>query len=229
VNRPGFELTPEVGRLPFRQLSGVFQLRCANALSAWLSNTEVSTHAFRPPLGPLPPRSAAYRKRKPELLCVRAKRDKALMPQIQAVWQANMQVYFADKIWHQMSREGTKVTRNKVEPMMRRLGFNGFCRGKFICTMVPEKAAPCPLDSVNRHFKAGCPNQLWVSDFTYVTTWHSWQYVAFVVVVFARRIVGWRVSSSLCTYFVIDALQQAVIDRQSECSDALIHHTDRGS
>ena len=174
-------------------------------------------------------RCHAALKRKPELLCARAKRDEVLMPQIQTVWQANMQVYGADKVWHQMNREGTKVARCTVERLMKRLGLHGVRRGKVVRTTVPDKAAPCPLDRVNRQFKADRPNQLWVSDFTYVSTWQGWQYVAFVIDVFARRIVGWRVSSSMRTDFVLDALEQALFDRQPGRSDALIHHSDRGS
>ena len=174
-------------------------------------------------------RCHAARQRKPELLCARAKRDETLMPQIQAVWQANMQVSGADKIWHQMTRQGTKVARCTVERLMKRLGLQGVRRGKVIRTTVPDKAAPCPLDRVNRQFKADRPNQLWVSDFTYVSTWQGWQYVAFVIDVFARRIVGWRVSSSMRTDFVLDALEQALFDRRPERADALIHQSDRGS
>ncbi len=169
------------------------------------------------------------RNRKPELRCARAKRDDELAIEIQAVWQANMQVYGADKIWHQMNRQGTKVARCTVERLMKRLGLQGVRRGKVIRTTVPDKAAPCPLDRVNRQFKADRPNQLWVSDFTYVSTWQGWQYVAFVIDVFARRIVGWRVSSSMRTDFVLDALEQALFDRRPERADALIHHSDRGS
>ena len=140
-----------------------------------------------------------------------------------------MQVYGADKVWHQMNREGTKVARCTVERLMKRQGLHGVRRGKVIRTTVPDKAAPCPLDRVNRQFKADRPNQLWVSDFTYDSTWQGWQYVAFVIDVFARRIVGWRVSSFMRTDFVLDALEQALFDRQPERSDALIHHFDRGS
>ena len=174
-------------------------------------------------------RCHAARQRKPELRCARAKRDEMLATEIQTVWQANMQVYGADKVWHQMNREGTKVARCTVERLMKRLGLQGVRRGKVIRTTIPDKAAPCPLDRVNRQFKADRPNQLWVSDFTYVSTWQGWQYVAFVIDVFARRIVGWRVSSSMRTDFVLDALEQALFDRQPERSDALIHHSDRGS
>ena len=174
-------------------------------------------------------RCHAARQRKHELRCARAKRDEMLATEIQTVWQANMQVYGADKVWHQMNREGTKVARCTVERLMKRMGLQGVRRGKVIRTTVPDKAAPCPLDRVNRQFKADRPNQLWVSDFTYVSTWQGWQYVAFVIDVFARRIVGWRVSSSMRTDFVLDALEQALFDRQPERSDALIHHSDRGS
>jgi putative transposase len=174
-------------------------------------------------------RCHAARKRKPELLCARAKREEALVLQIQALWQANMQVYGADKVWHQMNREGNKVARCTVERLMKRMGLHGVRRVKVVRTTVPDKAALCPLDRVNRQFKADRPNQLWVSDFTYVSTWQGWQYVAFVIDVFARRIVGWRVSSSMRTDFVLDALEQALFDRQPERSDALIHHSDRGS
>ena len=104
-----------------------------------------------------------------------------------------MQVYGAEKVWKQMNREDIAVARCTVERLMRRLGLEGVRRGKAIRTTVPGLAAPCPLDRVNRQFNADRPNQLWVSDFTYVSTWQGWLYVAFVVDVFARRIVGWRV------------------------------------
>ena len=168
-------------------------------------------------------------KRQPELRSARAKMDDSLMPQIEQVWQANMQVYGADKVWHQMNREGSAVARCTVERLMKRLGLQGVRRGKVIRTTVPDKAMPCPLDRVNRQFKADRPNQLWVSDFTYVSTWQGWLYVAFVIDVFARRIVGWRVSSSMRTDFVLDALEQALYDRQPERSESLVHHSDRGS
>jgi putative transposase len=167
--------------------------------------------------------------RNPESRCARAKRDDALVPQIERVWQANMQVYGADKVWRQLNREGIRVARCTVERLMRRLGLEGVRRGKVVRTTVPDKAVPCPLDRVHRQFKAGRPNQLWVSDFTYVSTWQGWLYVAFVIDVFARRIVGWRVSSSMRTDFVLDALEQALYARQPDRSGALIHHSDRGS
>ncbi len=166
--------------------------------------------------------------RNPALRCARAIRDDDLMPQIQRIWQANLQVYGADKVWRQLKREGIQVARCTVERLMKRLGLEGVRRGKVVRTTVPDKALPCPLDRVNRQFKADRPNQLWVSDFTYVSTWQGWLYVAFVIDVFARCIVGWRVSSSMHTDFVLDALEQALYTRQPELG-ALIHHSDKGS
>ena len=127
----------------------------------------------------------------------------------------------------QMRREGVAVARCTVERLMRQLGLQGIRRGKVIRTTVGDLKAPCPLDKVNRQFHAERPNQLWVSDFPYVST-QGWQYVAFVVDVFARRIVGWRVSSSMRTDFVLNALEQALYDRQPERDSSLIHHSDRG-
>jgi len=160
---------------------------------------------------------------------VRAQRDSQLMPKIQQVWQSNLKVYGADKVWRQMNREGITVARCTVERLMGRLGLAGARRGKAVRTTIPDKALPCPLDHVNRQFQADRPNQLWVSDFTYVSTWQGWLYVAFVIDVFARRIVGWRVSRSMQTDFVLDALEQALYARQPELEDTLIHHSDRGS
>ena len=167
--------------------------------------------------------------RNPDLRSARAKRDDELLAPIQRVWHSNMQVYGADKVWKQMNREDIAVARCTVERLMKRLGLQGVRRGKSVRTTVPDTSAPCPLDRVNRVFAAERPNQLWVSDFTYVSTWQGWLYVAFVIDVFARRIVGWRVSSTMRTDFVLDALEQALYDRQPERSDALVHHSDRGS
>jgi transposase InsO family protein len=174
-------------------------------------------------------RRHAAQQRDPALRCARARRDESLMPQIERVWQVNLQAYGADKVWRQMNREGVEVARCTVERLMRRLGLRGVVRGKVVRTTVPDPKTPCPLDRVNRQFKAERPNQLWVSDFTYVSTWQGWLYVAFVIDVFARRIVGWRVSSSMHTDFVLDALEQALYARQPERDSSLIHHSDRGS
>ena len=173
-------------------------------------------------------RRHAARQRNPELRSARTKRDELLMPHIERVWNANMQVYGAEKVWKQMNREDIAVARCTVERLMRRLGLEGVRRGKKVRTTVPDKSAPCPLDRVNRQFQADRPNQLWVSDFTYVSTWQGWLYVAFVVDVFARRIVGWRVSTTMTTDFVLDALEQALYDRQPDPEGTLIHHSDRG-
>ncbi len=173
-------------------------------------------------------RRHAARQRDPSLLSARAKRDSALMPKIQALWHENLEVYGADKVWKQMHREGQAVARCTVERLMRRLGLRGVRRGKAVRTTVSDAKTPCPLDKVNRHFQADRPNQLWVSDFTYVSTWQGWLYVAFIVDVFARRIVGWRVSQSMTTDFVLDALEQALHARQPGHEDGLIHHSDRG-
>lgn len=151
------------------------------------------------------------------------------MPEIKRVWDANLRVYGADKVWRQLHREKQAVARCTVERLMQRIGIQGARRGKKVRTTVPDTSAPCPLDRVNRQFKATRPNQLWVSDFTYVSTWQGWLYVAFVIDVFARRIVGWRVSSSMQTDFVLDALEQALYARQPEQTDGLVHHSDRGS
>ncbi|UOB05879.1 IS3 family transposase [[Acidovorax] ebreus] len=167
--------------------------------------------------------------RNPALRSERSKRDDTLAPQVQRVWQANMQVYGADKVWRQMNREGVTVARCTVERLMRQLGLRGVIRGKVVRTTVPDTKVACPLDRVNRVFKADRPNQLWVSDFTYVSTWQGWLYVAFVIDVYARRIVGWRVSSTMRTDFVLDALEQALYARQPERDGTLTHHSDRGS
>ena len=174
-------------------------------------------------------RRHAARSRDPALRSARAQRDARLMPAIKRVWDDNLQVYGADKVWRQMNREGVTVARCTVERLMRGLGLRGVRRGKGMRTTVADPKAPCPLDKVNRQFHAERPNQLWVSDFTYVSTWQGWLYVAFVVDVFARRIVGWRVSTSMTTDFVLDALEQALYARQHERDGSLIHHSDRGS
>lgn len=145
-----------------------------------------------------------------------------LIPDIERGWHANWQVYGADKVWKQMNREGIRVARCTVERLMKRQGLQGVRRGKVVRTTTPDTSAPCPLDRVQRVFKAERPNQLWVSDFTYVSTWQGWLYVAFVIDVFARRIVGWRVSSTMRMDFVLDALEQALYDRQPASSDALV-------
>ena len=119
-----------------------------------------------------------------------AHHDEMLMPQIERVWQANMQVYGADKVRRQLAGEGVTVARCTVERLMRKLRLHGVMRGKVVRTTVSDSMEPCPLDRVNRQFRSERPNQLWVSDFTYISTWQGWLYVAYVIDVFARRIVG---------------------------------------
>ncbi|KWI29049.1 transposase [Burkholderia ubonensis] len=174
-------------------------------------------------------RRHAAQLREPSKRCARAKHDEMLCPEINRVWQANMPVYGADKVWKQMNRENIPVARCTVERLMKRLGLRGAVRGKRVRTTFSDAAAPRPLDRVNRQFTADRMNQLWVSDFRYVSTWQGWLYVAFVVDVFARRIVGWRVSSSMTTDFVLDALEQALYARRPGGDGTLIHHSDRGS
>lgn len=157
----------------------------------------------------------------------RARRDEALCMEIRRVWEENLGVYGVRKVWRQLMREGFRVARCTIERLMRRLGLSGAVRGKGIRTTVSNKALPCPQDKVNRQFRADRPNQLWIADFTYVSTWQGFVYVAFVVDVYARRIVGWKVSRSAKTDFVLDALEQALCARKP-IRGGLIHHSDRG-
>lgn len=157
----------------------------------------------------------------------RAQRDIALKVHVQRVFDENFGVYGVRKVWRQMKREGVSAARCTVARLMKAMGLQGVIRGKPVKTTVSDKASPCPLDRVNRDFKAPAPNVLWVSDFTYVSTWHGFVYVAFVIDVFARKIVGWRVSRTAHASFVLDALEQAVHDRRP-CG-GLVCHSDRGS
>ncbi len=174
-------------------------------------------------------RRHAARVREPARLPARAQRDARLLPEVQRVFDVNLRVYGADKVWRQLLREGVTVARCTVERLMRRLGLQGVRRGKGVRTTVPNAKATCPLDRVNRQFHAERPNELWVADFTYVSTWQGFVYVAFVVDVFARYIVGWRVSSSMQADFVLDALEQALYARKPGRHGTLTHHSDRGS
>jgi len=167
--------------------------------------------------------------RDPELASCRAKSDAALSLKIDAAWEDNRKLYGARKIWHVLRRDGEDVARCTVERLMRRLGIRGVVRGKKVITTTPDTSQPCPDDKVNRLFKADRPNKLWVSDFTYVPTWSGTVYVAFVIDVFARRIVGWRASTSMKTQFVLDALDQAIWQRKTPDNKSLVHHSDRGS
>lgn len=165
-----------------------------------------------------------------------------LKPEIARVFAENFAVYGVRKVWRQMNREGLAIARCTVERLMRDMGLQGVIRGKPVRTTISDKAAPCPLDHVNRQFHAPAPNRLWVSDFTYVSTWGGprlWAmppalpppalYVAFVIDVYARYIVGWRVSRTAHANFVLDALEQALHDRRPVHRGGLVHHSDRGS
>ncbi len=179
--------------------------------------------------------------RDPDLASARAKSDAATCIEIDRVWEDNRKVYGARKVWHALRRKGQNVARCTVERLMQRLGLQGAVRGKKIITTNPDTSQPCPDDKVGRQFTAERPNQLWVSDFTYVPTWSGTVYVAFVIDVFARpsalrsdqwrlRLhVGWRVSTSMTTQFVLDALEQAIWQRKLPGNKGLIHHSDRGS
>jgi putative transposase len=164
----------------------------------------------------------------PSLRSARVKRDAELKPEIQRVWERNLQVYGAEKVWRQLNREGIAVARCTVERLMGDMGLEGTVRGRRCRTTVPAHAAARPLDLVERNFSAERPNQLWVSDLTYVATWRGFVYVAFVIDVFSRRIVGWRASGSLRSDLALDALEQAIWERQDASTDGLIHHSDRG-
>ncbi len=148
---------------------------------------------------------------------------------IQRVWRENREVYGVRKVWKQLRREGQAVARCTVVRLMRRLGLAGAVRGrKFMVTTIPETAAARAPDLVTRQFKAVRPNQLWVDDLTYVATWRGFVYVAFVIDVCSRRIVGWRASSSLRSDLALDAPEQALYDRPIIPAEPLVHHSDRG-
>ena len=157
------------------------------------------------------------------------RRDVALRGEIRRVWEENFGVYGVRKVWRQLGREGVSVARCTVARLMRQMGLQGIVRGKSVRTTISDKAAPCPLDRVNREFRAPAPNKLWVSDFTYVATWAGFVHVAFVIDAYARRIVGWRVSRTAEASFVLDALEQALHARRPTQGGGLVHHSDRGS
>jgi len=160
----------------------------------------------------------------------RVRRDDDLRAAIQRVWDANQQVYGPRKVWKQLRRDGIRVARCTVERLMRAMGLRGAVRGRaWVTTTRADPAVTRSADLVDRHFTATRPNQLWVADFTYVATWRGFVYVAFVIDVFARRIVGWRVSASQRTDFVLDALEQAIAHRCADGLRELVHHSDRGT
>ena len=161
---------------------------------------------------------------------VRARRDDELRAIIRRIWTEHFQVYGPRKVWRQMGREGLRVARCRVRRLMRAMGLAGAVRGRaWVTTTQSQTDAQWPADLVERNFTATRPNQLWVSDFTYVATWRGFVYVAFVIDVFARRIVGWRASASLRTDLALDALEQAIYDRCDTDTGDLVHHSDRGT
>ena len=164
----------------------------------------------------------------PSLRSARSKRDEKLKPEIQRVWDENLQVYGAEKVWRQLNREDITVARCTVERLMRDMGLEGTVRGRRCRTTVPAEEADRPLDLVERNFTAERPNRLWVADLTYVSTRRGFTYVAFVIDAFSRRIVGWSASRSPRTDLALDALEQALWDRTDDSTDGLVHHSDRG-
>ena len=171
----------------------------------------------------------AAKRRDPARRSERAKRDEVLKTEIRRVFAENFSVYGARKVWRQLVREKVTVARCTVERLMQEMGLEGVIRGRSLRTSNSDRAAACPLDHVNRQFHAPAPNRLWLSDFTYVSTWSGFVYVAFVVDAYARRIVGWRVSRTAHASFVLDALEQALHERRPSRDEGLIHHSDRGS
>jgi transposase InsO family protein len=194
-----------------------------------------ATYGVEPICRVLPIAPSTYFRRKaeqadPTKRSARAIRDEVLKAIIQRIWHEHDQAYGAHKVWKQMGREGLHAARCRVRRLMRELGLQGVVRGRaWTITTHADSATVRPADLVQRQFTATRPNQLWVSDFTYVATWSGFVYVALVIDVFARRIVGWRVSSSLRTDFVLDALEQAIYARCDDTVGDLVHHSDRGS
>jgi transposase InsO family protein len=181
------------------------------------------------PIAPSTYHAHVARRIEPTRRSARARRDDVLRPEVRRVFKENFRVYGVRKIWRQLRREGFDVARCTVARLMRGMGLAGVIRGKPVRTTISDKAAPCPLDRVNRQFRAPAPNMLWVSDFAYVATWAGFVYVAFVIDTYARRIVGWRASRSAHAGFVLDALEQALHERRPARGVGLVHHSDRGS
>ncbi|MCK1548140.1 IS3 family transposase [Bradyrhizobium sp. 177] len=181
------------------------------------------------PIAPSTYHAHVAKRRDPAKLSARGRQDARLKIEVRRVFDENFRVYGVRKVWRQLKREGFDVARCTVSRLMRDMGLQGVIRGKPVKTTISDKAAPCPLDHVNRQFKAPRPNVLWLSDFTYVATWTGFVYVAFVIDAYARRIVGWRASRTAHASFVLDALEQALHDRRPVHRGGLVHHSDRGS
>ena len=180
------------------------------------------------PIAPSTYHDHVAKRRDPSRRSARAQRDAALKVEIRRVFEENFSVYGVRKVWRQLRREGFEVARCTVSRLMRAMGLAGAVRGKPVRTTHADRSAPCPLDRVNRDFQPVRPNALWVSDFTYVSSWSGFTYVAFVIDAFARCIVGWWASRSAQTTFVLDALEQALHARRPVDRSGLVHHSDRG-
>ena len=181
------------------------------------------------PIAPSTYHAHLARRADPSRLPDRARRDADLKVEIRRVFEENFRVYGVRKVWRQLRREGFSAARCTVARLMRDMGLRGAIRGKPLRTTISDKAAPCPLDRVNRQFHASAPDRLWLADFTYVATWTGFVYVAFVIDAYARRIVGWRASRTAHADFVLDALEQALHDRRPASPSGLVHHSDRGA
>ena len=179
------------------------------------------------PIAPSTYYESKARERDPERLPPRLRRDQELVPEIQRVHAANFDVYGVRKVWRQLKREEIMTARCTVERLMRSLGLQGVVRGRRCRTTVADGAAARPLDLVQRQFRATAPNQLWVADFTFVATWGGFVYAAFVIDVYSRRIIGWRVARTMRSELVLDALEQAIWSRSG--AEGVVHHSDRGS
>jgi transposase InsO family protein len=192
-------------------------------------------YGVEPICGVLPIAPSTYyetkrQQREPDRRSARARRDEQLRVEIERVFDANYRVYGVHKVWRQLNREGIAVAKCTVRRLMRQIGIQGVTRGRaFTTTTKPDEMLARPRDLVDRDFTAEAPNQLWVSDLTYVATWSGFVYVAFVIDVFSRRIVGWRASASLRTDLALDALEQAIWDRLDGDPERLVHHSDAGS
>jgi transposase InsO family protein len=180
------------------------------------------------PIAPFTYHARVAQRADPALGSARSQRDALLQAEVRRVHAENFGVYGVRKVWRQLGREGTPVARCTVARLMRQMGLRGVVRGKETRTTMADKASPCPTDKVNRQFRAPQPNVLWVSDFAYVATWQGFVYAAFIIDVFARRIVGWRVSRTAHAGFVLDALEQALYERRPT-RGGLTHYSDKGS
>jgi putative transposase len=190
-----------------------------------------ATYGVEPICAELPIAPSTYYEQKareadPTRVPRRTQRDAQLRPEIERIWRANRRVYGAKKVWKQLSREAIPVARCTIARLMRGMGLRGVVRGRRVKTTVPAVVAERPRDLVERNFTAIRPNQLWVADLTYVATWGGFVYVAFVIDAFSRRIVGWRAAHSLRSDLALDALEQALYDRETD--GTLVHHSDRG-